>query len=121
MIHNWKRKLLGGLSLTSALFIFQACYGTPQDMGMDILIEGRVRSMKTSLPVKGIKISVVDKMQYQISDEDGNFSFYTENDSVYNIKIEDIDNTQNGSFAGKDTTLTSIDRSVYLDILLEEK
>jgi hypothetical protein len=35
---NWRRKLLGGLSLTSALFIFQACYGTPHDMGLDIFI-----------------------------------------------------------------------------------
>lgn len=121
MILNWKRKILGGLSLTSALFIFQACYGPPQDMGLDIIIEGRVRSMKTNLPVKGIKISVADKMQYQLTDENGIFSFYTENADIYKIKIEDIDNSQNGSFTGKDTTLTTINRSVYLDILLEEK
>ena len=31
------RKLLKGLSLTSALFVFQACYGTPQtgNIGID--------------------------------------------------------------------------------------
>ena len=121
MKHNWRRKLLGGLSLTSALFIFQACYGTPQDMGLDVQIEGRVRSVKTNLPVKGIKISVVDKMQYQYTDEDGNFSFYTEDSDIYNIKIEDTDNTINGTFTGKDTVLQAIDRRVYLDILLEEK
>lgn len=27
---KWIHNLLKGLSLTSALFIFQACYGTPQ-------------------------------------------------------------------------------------------
>jgi putative lipoprotein (rSAM/lipoprotein system) len=121
MTHNWKRKLLGGLSLTSALFIFQACYGTPQDMGLDIYIQGRVRSEKTNLPVKGIKISVADKLQYQVTDENGNFSFYTETADIYNIKIEDIDNSQNGSFTGKDTLVTMTDNRVYLDILLEEK
>lgn len=28
---NWVRILLGGFSMTSALFVFQACYGSPQD------------------------------------------------------------------------------------------
>lgn len=31
MKKGWIRKLICGLSFGSALFIFQACYGTPQD------------------------------------------------------------------------------------------
>ncbi len=27
---KWIRRILKGLSLTAALFVFQACYGTPQ-------------------------------------------------------------------------------------------
>ncbi len=121
MKRSWKKKILGGLSLTSALFIFQACYGTPQDMGLDIFIEGQVKSDKTSKPVKGIKVSVEDKMQYQYTDESGKFSFYTETAISYKIKFEDTDGNQNGIFVGKDTLLTNIDKAIYLDIALEEK
>ncbi len=60
MKRNLVRNLLGGLSLTSALFMFQACYGTGPDDMPDILIEGRVTSAKTGDPVKGIKISNAD-------------------------------------------------------------
>jgi putative lipoprotein (rSAM/lipoprotein system) len=118
---NWKRKLLGGLSLTSALFIFQACYGTPHDMGLDIFIEGKVTSVKTSLPVKGIRVSVEGKLQYEITDADGKFSLYTEAEDSYKIKCEDIDAEQNGSFYEKETLLTAIDKRVYLNIALQEK
>ena len=112
---------MGGLSLTTALFIFQACYGTPQDMGLDIFIEGQVKSEKTNKPVKGIKVSVEDKLQYQYTDESGNFSFYTETATSYKIKFEDIDSDQNGIFVEKDTLLTKIDKTIYLNIELEEK
>jgi putative lipoprotein (rSAM/lipoprotein system) len=121
MKQNWRKKLLGGLSLTSALFIFQACYGTPQDMGLDVLIKGQVKSEKTNNPVKGIKVSIEDKMQYEITDADGKFSFYTETSDSYLIRFEDIDSNQNGIFTGKDTLLKTIDKTVYLDIALEEK
>jgi len=118
---NWRRKLLGGLSLTSALFIFQACYGTPHDFGLDIFIEGQVKSEKTDKPVKGIKVSVSDKMQYEYTNEEGKFSFYTETADTYKIIFEDIDSNQNGIFVGKDTLLTNINKTVHLDIVLEEK
>lgn len=121
MKRNWKRKLLGGLSLTSALFIFQACYGTPQDMGLDVYIEGQVKSLKTGKPVKGIKVSVTDKMQFEYTNEQGIFSLYTETAGSYKIKFEDVDSNLNGVFVGKDTLLTTINKTVYLHIALEEK
>jgi hypothetical protein len=55
MKRDWKRKIIGGLCLTSIAFVFQACYGTPQDFGEDLLIEGQVKSKTTGLPIKGIK------------------------------------------------------------------
>lgn len=121
MLQNWRRKLLCGLSLTSALFIFQACYGTPQDMGLDVFIEGQVKSKKTGLPVKGIKVSVTDKLQFEYTNADGKFSLYTETANSYKLKFEDIDSNLNGLFEVKDTLLASIDKSVYLRIALVEK
>ena len=121
MKRNWKRKLIGGLSLTSALFIFQACYGTPQDFGLDIFIEGQVKSQATGNPIKGIKVSVAEKMQYEYTNEEGRFSFYTEIADNYKIKFEDIDAVQNGVFFDRDTLLSGINKRVYLDIVLVEK
>ena len=118
---SWRKKLIGGFSLGTALFIFQACYGTPHDFGLDIFIEGQVKSEKSNLPVKGIRVSVEDLPQYTITDENGKFSFYTEASQAYNVKFVDTDAGLNGSFYETDTLLTNINKSVYLNILLKEK
>ena len=78
MKRDWKRKIIGGLCLTSIAFVFQSCYGTPQDFGDDLLIEGQVKSKTSGLPIKGIKVSIADKIQYTNTDENGKFSFYIE-------------------------------------------
>ena len=118
---NWIRKFLGGLSFTTALFVFQACYGTPQDSGADVYVHGLVKSKKTGLPIKGIKVSVVDNPQYQYTNDDGSFSFYTETAESCKVMFEDIDLSQNGTYNNKDTTLINLTDEVYLNILLEEK
>jgi putative lipoprotein (rSAM/lipoprotein system) len=117
---SWRRKLIGGFSLGTALFIFQACYGTPHDFGLDVYIEGQVKSEKSNLPVKGIRVSIADMVQYVFTDESGKFSLYTETAPSYKVKFEDTDAGQNGSYIAKDTTLTNVNGSVYLHILLKE-
>jgi len=121
MKSGFMRKLVGGLSLSTAAFIFQACYGPPQDFGADVLIEGLVKSKKTGEPIKGIKVSVADNPQYQLTDEDGSFSFYTEIADTCKIMFADIDSDQNGAFVNKDTILTNLTHQIYLNILLAEK
>lgn len=121
MKRNWVRKIIGGLGLTSMMFVFQACYGTPQDFEYDLLIEGQVKSKTSGLPLKGIKVSVVENMQYQITDEDGKFSFYIEMMENLKLQFTDIDSIQNGLYNSKDTVLTDIPNNAYLNILLEER
>ncbi len=121
MKRNMIRKIIGGLSLTSVLFVFQACYGTPQDIGFDLLIEGQVVSKTSGLPINGIKVSVANNMQYEITDEEGKFMFYTEKLEGLTLQFQDIDSTQNGHYIDKDTVLTDMSENVYLDIALEEK
>ena len=128
MKRDWKRKIIGGLCLTSVAFVFQACYGTPQDFGNDLLIEGQVKSKNTGLPIKGIKVSVADKVQYTNTDENGKFSFYMEKIQNPKIKFTDVDSTQNILFSNKDTILIIKDSvmrtlkpTVYLNIELENK
>ena len=125
---DWKRKIIGGLCLTSIAFVFQACYGTPQDFGNDLLVEGLVKSKKTGLPIKGIKVSVADKVQYTNTNENGEFSFYIEKLQNTKIRFTDTDSTQNYLFSNKDTLVTikeplqtSKGAKVYLNIELENK
>lgn len=121
MKNKWIRGIIGGLSFTSALFIFQACYGTPQDFGLDLLVEGQVKSKTSGLPVGGIKVSTSDNNQYEYTDETGNFSFYTEMSDKLTLMFEDIDSDENGSFINRDTVLTSIQDKVFVNIKMDEQ
>lgn len=121
MKRNWIRNIIGGLSFTSAMFVFQACYGTPQAFGEDLLVEGQVKSKTSGLPIKGIKVSVADKMQSEYTNDDGRFSLYTELRDNVKIMFEDIDSTQNGSFLNEDTVVTNMKEKIFLNITLEDK
>ncbi len=121
MKNKWIRRIIGGLSFTSALFVFQACYGTPQDMDMDVLIKGHVKSKNSGLPIEGIKVSVDGSMAYDVTNYIGLFSFYTERVDNMKIKFEDVDSTENGLYLNKDTILTSVGGGEILEINLEEK
>jgi hypothetical protein len=121
MIRNWKTKLIGGMSFATMLFVFQACYGTPQDLNKDLLIEGIVKSATTGNAIKGIKVSVVDLSQHTYSDDNGKFSFYTIYNTSIGLKFEDVDSTQNGSFYPKDTILKNPIDQVFVAISLDEK
>ena len=118
---NWTRQIIGGLSFTSAMFIFQACYGTPQDFAPDVFIEGQVIAKTSGLPIKGIKVSVAENLQYQMTDENGKFAFYTEILEKLTLKFEDIDSEQNGMYMSKDTVLNNVSDEVILKMILEEK
>ena len=117
---SWLRKIIRGLSLTSALFVFQACYGTPQDFGNDLHIKGIVTAKTSGLPIKGIKVSVVNDVQYYFTDDEGQFSLYTEWLDNVNVKFEDIDSSQNGLFRTRDTVLTNVGKQVSLNIKMED-
>jgi hypothetical protein len=121
MKRNWLRTLIGGLSFTSALFVFQACYGTSQDFGLDMNIKGQVKAKTSGLPIEGIKVSVSDSPQYKMTDQEGKFEFYTEWKDVLHIQFEDVDSILNGLYANKDTVLHKYTPEVELDVTLEEK
>jgi hypothetical protein len=118
---NWLHKIIGGISFTSVLFIFQACYGTPQDIGNDVLVEGQVKSKTTGQPIKGIRVSSASGTQYQQTDDAGKFSFYSLYVRNLGLRFEDIDSTLNGAFLAKDTILSDIADKVWVDIKLEDK
>jgi len=121
MKRNWIRNMIGGLSFTTILFVFQACYGTPRDIGNDILVQGMVKSKTTGQPIQGIKVAPVHGTQFQLTDYQGKFSFYIFSDGDLMLRFEDADSTQNGTFRTKDTTLYNVRDTVFVDIALEDK
>lgn len=122
MKKNWRKNILRGLCLTSVAFVFQACYGTERDIGYDTLIEGQVVSKTTGKPIKGIKVSTGDnRIQYDLTNEEGQFSFYTIPRSEIELKFEDVDSIQNGLYVSTDT-LIALKKSepTFVKIELEE-
>ncbi len=123
---NWLRNVVGGLSFTSALFIFQACYGMDMDHMPDMLVEGKVTAKATGLPIRNILVFAEPDGNGMQTDEKGEFSFYSPIFDQIKLVFEDIDSTENGKFQTKDTLinvqkiLDSADR-VSLDIIMEEK
>lgn len=121
MKQNHFQKIIRGLSLTSVMFVFQACYGPPQDFGYDVYLSGIVTSSVTGKPIKGIKVSLRDTSQYELTDSVGTFNMYVPRLNSYKIIFEDVDSINQGSFVSKDTTLTSVNDSIHVNIALETK
>jgi hypothetical protein len=115
------RRIYGALSLTSALFVFQACYGTPRDMGMDVYIQGLVKSKTTNQPISGIKVSILNQPQYELTDPAGTFKIYTSREDVYTVKFEDIGSNQSVKFLPKDTVIKIVNESTILNVSLDAK
>lgn len=118
---KWIRRMVRGVSLTSVLFVFQACYGTPQDLGFDLLIEGQVKSKTTGLPIPGIKVTIKDIGQWEFTDEEGRFGIYTLLTDAVTVQFQDVDSIENGNFNYQDTLLTTDREHVLLTIELTEK
>lgn len=121
MKQSVRKKIIGGLSVTSALFIFQACYGTPQDFGHDVYVEGQVKSSSTGAPIKGVQVSVSDKMQYEVTNDEGRFAFYTEKTDSLKLSFLHTDKDAHTHFVAKDTVLNGLNEQIRLNIALDEQ
>lgn len=121
MKNKWFRKLLGGLSLTTAAFIFQACYGTDQDMEPDLLLEGKVVSRASGLPVAGIKVTLDGMNLLDTTNQNGEFSIFTHFTDTYKLIFEDVDSTINGSYQSNDTIISGDNVHAFVNVLLDNK
>ncbi len=123
-MQNWIRGMIKGMSFTTALFIFQCCYGMPQDMQDDLLLEGSVTSKTTGLPIEGIKVNVKETGQSQTTNSEGKFSLYAPWMESMTLQFQDVDGNENGFYADSDTVLTDLipdSEPLTVDITLEEK
>lgn len=120
MKRNWRRGIIGGLSFSSALFIFQACYGTPQDFYPEIRYSGLVKSKTSGQALKGIKVSLEGLEVCDYTNEKGEFLLFSEVIDQATLRFEDMDSTENGSYISKDTLLLEPSLEAFLSIELEE-
>lgn len=116
------RSLFGLFSFSAVMFVFQACYGTPTDYGLDIYVEGVVISKKNNNPIQGIKVTLEGSSNYGISDSLGRYSFYDESAQQYSFKFQDLDTATYGAYRSLDTTIYNSDKlnKIVLNVALEE-
>lgn len=105
-------KLLRGASLTTALFIFEACYGMPMDM-QECVLDFKVVSSEDGLPLKGINVSINN------TGEEGKWYLTGQTDAAGLLTVgwSYIDETPSpefrfespdGEYAVKDTSFTDL-------------
>lgn len=99
------KRVFSFFGITSALFIFQACYGAPQDLDAPNEISGTVFNDGTNQRVAGIRVINTTEQDTCITDSSGSFSIScVDPNSV--LRFEDADGTQNGLFDPLDSNLT---------------
>ncbi len=121
------RKVLGFLSCSTAVFVFEACYGMPRNIHYNyISIKGRILDKATALPVKGIEVAGISDSR-DTTDVDGKFSVIAEEkvktEKIYplSLTIKDIDSVVNGLYKNIDTTFVSVFKEEELIIYLEKE
>ena len=124
---KWLHNLLKGASLTTALFIFQACYGNPQNAMLDEYGEAPmtflVHSKTTGAPVEGVLVQ-------STTNENGGMVFsnlgVTDSNGLCKVNIPYYRNVRgpwlrfedpSGNYAVKDTVLFDLrERDIEINL-----
>ena len=117
------RNIFGAFSFTTALFVFEACYGPPMDfVPCGCHIEGVVKSANSNLPINNADITVNGELLAS-TDSTGRFWICMENTVQYDLLVADGDRERYGLYSSKDTLLTSANLNDYfhLEFILSEK
>ncbi len=113
---NFFRTIFGVFSLSGIMFTFQACYGPPQDFGLDVLIQGKVVSGATQAGIPDILVNIPDIGQYTRTESDGSFRMHVERQPGLSISFSDTDGDQNGIYQAKDTVVSLSETSELVDL-----
>ncbi len=93
----------------------------PQDFYPEIRFSGLVKSKTTGQPLKGIQVSIKEVNWIDYTNEKGEFLMFTEEIHQATLRFEDVDSTEHGSYASKDTLLMDPAEEIFLEIELEEE
>lgn len=110
------RTIFGVFSLSGIMFTFQACYGPPQDFGLDVLIQGKVVSGTTQAGIPDILVNIPDIGQYTRTESDGSFRMHVERQPGFNVSFSDTDGEVNGIYKAKDTVVNLTETTGQIDL-----
>lgn len=104
-------KILKGASLTSALFVFQACYGSPYPYdGVDVTF--KLVSDVDGSPIKDVKLLYKEAGEWSDCGRtaaDGTIGLYAiDPESCMNLKFS----TEDGKYEAKDTVICTVTENV---------
>ena len=120
-ISDIKRKIVRyfctGICLTSAAFVFQACYGPDTDDYMrDVIIQGKVTSTSMDTPLNSIRVSLKgENARSSYTSTDGSFIIYTPLQDKYDMNFFSPD----WKYIPKDTVIISSNKIIELHIRLD--
>ena len=123
---KYLRNILKGISLTAAMFVFQACYGTPQDDYRPYSVSFHVVGDEGE-PIPNVDIQVqpqsgLDDVEYdwdllRSTDSAGMGRCYVEDLGLPNkFRFSDRDSV----YAVKDTVITQLTDNDTIDIVLHK-
>lgn len=112
------RFLFGSFTATALMFVFQACYGMPNDT-LYIYVQGTVVSDVTGEPIPNIEVRSNTSSDTVRTDEMGQFFITVPSMTIPNLTFKDIDQAENGQFAPLDTILEKYNGEM-LEIRLNE-
>ena len=118
------RNFLKGASLTTALFIFQACYGTPSWLD-ETDVSLKVISAEDGSPIKDV--SVYTRV-YESENLDWNLRGYTNDEGIANVLVGVMEGcspqlrfeAEGNQYAVKDTVIAALSHSRLIEIKLQK-
>jgi len=117
------RNILKGASLSTALFIFQACYGVPMDLDEE-LFQFKFVSAVDGSPIKDVEVSSKNPndSQWRLLGYSGTNGLaqvylYTSEEASYDFRF----NAGDDVYAVKDTTIKVADSDKVYEIVLQKK
>ena len=110
---KWIRKALKGISLTAAMFVFQACYGTEPYYPISTKITFHVVSDDTHEPLHGITV-MAQRLNYSDSSEVGGCHVvdFTDENGLSTVWTNDF---ARYSFVDKDSVYVQYDTIMLPD------
>ena len=122
------RKLFGGISLTAAMFVFQACYGTEPGLyyPRDKQVNFRVVDAVSGEPIPDVMVKYQPQSNSDTYEYDWNSLGYTDSNGLMSSRLMEYEGTtkfrfvdEDSVYAVKDTILSRINGFDTLKITLD--
>ena len=110
---KWLRKILKGVSLTAAMFVFQACYGTMEDY-YESNVTFHIVDVDTGEPMSGVRVWVTNvTSEYRAIEGTRYLAEYTDENGMATVWTSA--GVEQFTFVDKDSLYTPVDTLINPD------